>query len=459
MTPTSTRALTPSILVTGAPREPTAPARRTYRPDRRAPARSAACRRGRALRRGRPGSRLATSARGHVRKTPRPVPPLPGRAQVAAAPGRLARVVPAPRQRRERKFSFQTDRGLPLANALLPRVARAATGPPGRVARGGQTPATDKDPTPATGPNQASAPSLASRPRPASDPTPATGPAPRLGTDLTPGPASAVLGSGSTGTGRPARTSTGLTSTGLTSTWLTSMGPASTGPSSSTGLARTDPGSSTGGAGTGQSRAGQTSTGRGSPDRLAQDRPGPVRSHRRSRGPARTARRTPTTRPGSLTPIRARVPTSPAGTHTARAPGAQDRRRNLASRAPTTARDRQAGRRRDQWDQARAADQGTRAVAGASTARAAQANTDPDSQDRGRTALGTPARRGRVRARDRAGRARAGLAQDSTSHSTSPPPLGAPGIPGIPGALAMHRSPAPRLAPRTPGHGTGPAAT
>jgi hypothetical protein len=237
-------------------------------------------------------------------------------------------------------------------------------------------------------------------------------------------PARADPASGSAASGRPAPTSTGPATTGPpnmgpASTTRARTGPARTGPSSSTGPGNTGL-ASTDLASTGLSRARRTSTGH--LDRLAQGRADPVRSRQDRRPLASTARRTPTARPDSLIPALARIPMPPD-----RTPTAPDRR-YLASRAGTTARDRQAGPNRDQrvkgpgppagdrWGLARATARGNRAVAAAARVTMGAVN-----HNKGRTALGipiraptgpgspgSPARGGRARARDRAGRARAG---------------------------------------------------
>ena len=212
--------------------------------------------------------------------------------------------------------------------------------------------------------------------------------------------------------------------------------------------------SSTGLASTALGRASQTSTGGERLDRSGQDR----------RVRARTAR---TERPGNLIGTRARVPT--AGIRTAPAPGALADARDLASRAPTTAGDRQAGRRRDRWDPGQPTldrDRWGPARVGAQGILAARVNTGPDNRDRGRMAPAapaqvspaqegpaqvSPARGGQARARDRAGRARAGQPLGSTSRATAPAAL------AVPGASATRR-PAASPLPETPGRGIGLAA-
>jgi hypothetical protein len=317
-------------------------------------------------------------------------------------------------------------------------------------------------------------------------------------------PASVVLASRLTATGRPAPASTGQISagrantapisTGLASTGRNTTGRASTGPSStvrnstiqdstalnttgraSTGRASMDRNStgrnSTSLASTDPGRASQASTGPGRLDRLARDRPDLARSRQDKR--TRTGRRAPTWRPGSRIPTRAPVPTRPARTRMApgrlnTAPAVADRcrpdRGGQASRAPTMGRDRQAGQHQGRWAPGQQAQDrwgpdkaDARGTGAALASRAVPVATGLDNQDRARTALGIPARprTGRARARDRAGRAGAGRPLDSTSQATG---LAALAVLGARDGSATRRLAAPGQVTGTPGRGIGPAA-
>jgi hypothetical protein len=361
----STRALTPSTLDSAPTRGAAAPGRRTCLPDRSVPARNAPCRRAPAFRRGRPGrwaaTKTASAARGHVKRTPRPLPRAPGRAQVAPARARREQVAPAPPRRRKKRSLFRTDPGLPPVTALLLHAARAPTGSQvrhqaGRVAaarpqdrpptvRGGQAPGTDNDLTTCTGTSNTSPTNTGPTSTHLTNThltntgltnTGLTNTAPRTAPTATAltntGPASTARRTAPTSTGR---SNTGPTNTDLARTALRTMAPARTGVGS-TALSSTAPArtrmSSTGPARTRMSSTapsstapsstalGSTALGSTAPrraDHLGQDNP--AAASRRDRGtPVSTVRlRDPMARPGSPIPTRARGPTPPVDTRTA----------------------------------------------------------------------------------------------------------------------------------------------